>query len=105
MQNTIKVAIESFTRHNLPIPDGLTNWCIEHGREDLLGDAPSAESGFSPMPSAHELAKILGVTLPADFVVESTEEPATEADMDAMIDLAIEQMARDFGVEINHEKR
>jgi len=34
---------------------------------------------------------------------ESAEEPATEADMDAMINLAIEQMARDFGVNI-HEK-
>lgn len=102
--NMIKVGIEAYRKYNLPVSDGLKNWCIEHGREDLLGDAPSAESGFSPMPSAHELAKILGVTLPADFVVESAEEPATEADMDALIDLAIEQMAHDFGVEINHEK-
>ena len=103
--NMIKVGIEAYRKYNLPVSDGLKNWCIEHGREDLLGEeyAPSAESGFSPLPSAHELAKILGVTLPADFVVESAEEPATEADMDALIDLAIEQMARDFGVNI-HEK-
>ena len=98
MQNTIKVAIESFTRHNLPIPDGLTNWCIEHSREDLL----AAESD-SFLPTREQFASLLGVTLPADFVVESAEEPATEADMDALINLAIEQMARDFGVNI-HEK-
>jgi len=98
--NMIKVGIEAYRKYNLPVSDGLKNWCIEHGREDLLGDAPSAESGFSPLPSAHELAKILGVTLPDEFVVESAEEPATEADMDAMINLAIEQMVRDLGVEI-----
>lgn len=98
MQNTIKVAIESFTRHNLPIPDGLTNWCIEHGREDLL----AAESD-NFLPSTEEFAKMLGVNIPDGFVVESREAPASESDMDALIDLAIEQMARDFGVNI-HEK-
>ena len=39
-----------------------------------------------------------------ESLVKSAEEPATEADMGALINLAIEQMARDFGVEINHEK-
>ena len=101
--NMIKVGIDAYRKYNLPVSDGLKNWCIEHGREDLLGDAPSAESGFSPMPSAHELAKILGVDLPADFVVESREAPALESEISALIDLAIEQMARDFGVNI-HEK-
>jgi len=106
MEKAMEINIESWRKVGYPIPEAYKNWCTLHGREDLLGEeyAPSAESGFSPMPSAHELAKILGVTLPADFVVESAEEPATEADMDAMINLAIEQMARDFGVEINHEK-
>ena len=70
MQNTIKVAIESFTRHNLPIPDGLTNWCIEHSREDLL----AAESD-SFLPTREQFASLLGVDLPADFVVESAEKP------------------------------
>ena len=106
MEKAMEINIESWRKAGYPIPEAYKNWCIEHGREDLLGEeyAPSAESGFSPLPSAHELAKILGVTLPADFVVESAEEPATEADMDAMINLAIEQMAHDFGVEIDHEK-
>lgn len=98
MENTIKVAIESFTRHNLPVPDGLTNWCIEHSREDLL----AAESD-NFLPSTEEFAKMLGVNIPDGFVVESREAPASESDMDALIDLAIEQMARDFGV-IIHEK-
>ena len=98
MENTIKVAIESFTRHNLPVPDGLTNWCIEHSREDLL----AAESD-SFLPTREQFASLLGVTLPADFVVESAEEPASESEISALIDLAIEQMARDFGVNI-HEK-
>ena len=103
--NMIKVGIEAYRKYNLPVSDGLKNWCIEHGREDLLGEeyAPSAESGFSPMPSRGELAAMFGIDLPADLAHESAEEPATEADMDAMINLAIEQMARDFGVNI-HEK-
>ncbi|GAB6265909.1 MAG: hypothetical protein STSR0001_13550 [Methanothrix sp.] len=98
MENTIKVAIESFTRHNLPVPDGLTNWCVEHSREDLL----AAESD-NFLPSAEEFASLLGVNLPADFVVESAEKPASESEISALIDLAIEQMARDFGVNM-HEK-
>ena len=106
MEKAMEINIESWRKAGYPIPEAYKNWCIEHGREDLLGEeyAPSAESGFSPLPSAHELAKILGVTLPADFVVESAEEPASESEISALIDLAIEQMARDFGVEINHEK-
>lgn len=105
MEKAMEANIESWRKVGYPIPEAYKNWCTLHGREDLLGEeyAPSAESGFSPMPSAHELAKILGVTLPDEFVVESAEKPATEADMDAMINLAIEQMARDFGVNI-HEK-
>lgn len=98
MENTIKIAIESFTRHNLPVPDGLTDWCVEHSREDLL----AAESD-NFLPSAEEFAKMLGVNIPDGFVVESREAPASESDMDALINLAIEQMARDFGVNI-HEK-
>ena len=99
MENTIKVAIESFTRHNLHVPEGLTNWCIEHSREDLL----AAESD-NFLPSTEEFAKMLGVNIPDGFVVESREAPASESEISALIDLAIEQMAHDFGVEINHEK-
>jgi len=102
--NMIKVGIEAYRKYNLPVSDGLKNWCIEHGREDLLGDAPSAETAFLPLPSRGELAAMFGIDLPADLAHESAEEPATEADMDAMINLAIEQMARDFGVEVTHEK-
>lgn len=98
MQNTIKVAIESFTRHNLHVPDGLTNWCIEHSREDLL----AAESD-NFLPSTEEFAKMLGVNIPDGFVVESAEKPATGSEISALIDLAIEQMARDFGVNIREK--
>ena len=103
MEKAMELNIESWNKAGYPIPEAYKNWCIEHGREDLLGDAPSAETAFLPLPSRGELAAMFGIDLPADLAHESAEEPATEADMDAMIDLAIEQMARDFGVNI-HEK-
>ena len=103
MQNTfvekaMEINIESWRKVGYPIPEAYKNWCTLHGREDLLG---IESDNF--LPSAYELAEMLSVDLPADFVAESAKEPATEADMDAMITLAIEQMARDFGVNI-HEK-
>ena len=107
IEEAIKLNIESWNKAGYPIPEAYKNWCIEHGREDLLGgNKPnlSAETAFLPLPSRGELAAMFGIDLPADLAHESAEEPATEADMDAMINLAIEQMARDFGVEINHEK-
>ena len=100
VERAIEINIESWRKVGFPIPEAYKNWCMEHGREDLLGDAPSAESGFSPLPSRGELAAMFGIDLPADLAHESAEEPATEADMGALINLAIEQMARDLGVEI-----
>jgi hypothetical protein len=99
MEKAMEINIESWRKVGYPIPEAYKNWCTLHGREDLLG---IESDNF--LPSAYGLASLLGVTLPADFVVKSAEEPATEADMGALINLAIEQMARDFGVEINHEK-
>ena len=99
MEKAMEANIESWRKVGYPIPEAYKNWCTLHGREDLLG---IESDNF--LPSAYGLASLLGVTLPDEFVVESAEEPATEADMDAMINLAIEQMARDFGVEIDHEK-
>ena len=98
MEKAMEINIESWRKVGYPIPEAYKNWCTLHGREDLLG----IESG-NFLPSAYGLAETLGVDLPADFVVESTEEPASESEISALIDLAIEQMARDFGVNI-HEK-
>ena len=96
MEKAMEINIESWRKVGYPIPEAYKNWCTLHGREDLLG---IESDNF--LPSAYELAEMLSVNLPADFVVES--RPTTEADMDALINLAIEQMARDFGVNI-HEK-
>ena len=96
MEKAMEINIESWRKIGYPIPEAYKNWCTLHGREDLLG---IESDNF--LPSAYELAEMLSVNLPADFVVES--RPTTEADMDALINLAIEQMARDFGVNI-HEK-
>ena len=95
MEKAMELNIESWNKAGYPIPEAYKNWCTLHGREDLLG---IESDNF--LPSAYGLASLLGVTLPADFVVESAEKPATGADMGAMINLAIEQMARDLGVEI-----
>ena len=106
MEKAMEINIESWRKAGYPIPEAYKNWCIEHGREGLLGgNKPnlSAETAFLPLPSRGELAAMFGIDLPADLAHESAEEPATEADMDAMINLAIEQMAHDFGVNI-HEK-
>lgn len=97
IDKAIELNIESWNKAGYPIPETYKQWCMEHGREDLLGEI-SAESAFLPLPSTHELAEMLGVSLPDDFVVES--RPTTESDMDSMIDLAIEQWARDLGIEI-----
>ena len=99
MEKAMEANIESWRKVGYPIPEAYKNWCTLHGREDLLG----IESG-NFLPSAYGLAETLGVDLPAGFVVESTEEPASESEISALIDIAVEQMARDFGVEINHEK-
>jgi len=98
MEKAMEINIESWRKVGYPIPEAYKNWCTLHGREDLLG---IESDNF--LPSAYGLASLLGVDLPADFVVESTEEPASESEISALIDLAIEQMARDFGVNI-HEK-
>ena len=98
MEKAMEINIESWRKVGYPKPEAYKNLCTLHGREDLLG---IESDNF--LPSAYELAEMLSVNLPADFVVESAEKPATEADMGAMINLAIEQMARDFGVNI-HEK-
>jgi len=103
IEEAIKLNIESWNKAGYPIPEAYKNWCIEHGRDDLLGgNKPnlSAETAFLPLPSRGELAAMFGIDLPADLAHESAEKPATEADMGAMINLAIEQMARDLGVEI-----
>jgi len=105
MENTFRekameINIEAWRKVGFPIPEAYKNWCMEHGREDLLGDAPSAESGFSPLPSRGELAAMFGIDLPADLAHESLEEPASEEDIDAMLNLALETMARDLGIKI-----
>lgn len=95
----IKMGIEAYTKYNLPVPDGLKDWCKANGREDLLGEI-SVESQFLPLPSRAELAEMLGVKLPADMAHESLEEPATEADVDSMMRFALEGMARDLNIEL-----
>ncbi len=93
IESNIRAAINAYTKYNLSVPDGLKNWCIQHGREDLL----TAESD-NFLPSTKELAGQLGITLPDGFVAESREEPASEADISALLDLAVEQLAREIGV-------
>lgn len=73
IEEAIKLNIESWNKAGYPIPEAYKNWCIEHGREDLLG----IESG-NFLPSAYELAEMLSVNLSADFVVES--RPTTESE-------------------------
>ena len=68
MEKAIEINIESWRKIGFPIPEAYKNWCTLHGREDLLG----IESG-NFLPSAYGLASLLGVTLPDEFVVESTE--------------------------------
>jgi hypothetical protein len=73
MEKAIEINIESWRKIGFPIPEAYKNWCTLHGREDLLG----IESG-NFLPSAYELAEMLSVDLPADFVVES--RPTTESE-------------------------
>ena len=73
IEEAIKLNIESWNKVGFPIPEAYKNWCTLHGREDLLG----IESG-NFLPSAYELAEMLSVDLPADFVVES--RPTTESE-------------------------
>lgn len=73
MEKAIETNIESWRKIGFPIPEAYKNWCTLHGREDLLG----IESG-NFLPSAYELAEMLSVDLPADFVVES--RPTTESE-------------------------
>lgn len=103
IEEAIKLNIESWNKAGYPIPEAYKNWCIEHGREDLLGgNKPnlSAETAFLPLPSRGELAAMFGIDLPADLAHESLEEPASEEDIDAMLNLALETMARDLGIKI-----
>ena len=73
MEKAMEINIESWRKVGYPIPEAYKNWCTLHGREDLLG----IESG-NFLPSAYELAEMLSVNLPADFVVES--RPTTESE-------------------------
>ena len=73
MEKAMEINIESWRKVGFPIPEAYKNWCTLHGREDLLG----IESG-NFLPSAYELAEMLSVDLPADFVVES--RPTTESE-------------------------
>ncbi len=73
MEKAMEINIESWRKVGYPIPEAYKNWCTLHGREDLLG----IESG-NFLPSAYGLASLLGVDLPADFVVES--RPTTESE-------------------------
>ena len=73
MEKAMEINIESWRKVGYPIPEAYKNWCTLHGREDLLG---IESDNF--LPSAYGLASLLGVTLPADFVVES--RPTTESE-------------------------
>ena len=73
MEKAIEINIESWRKVGYPIPEAYKNWCTLHGREDLLG---IESDNF--LPSAYELAEMLSVNLPADFVVES--RPTTESE-------------------------
>ena len=37
MEKAIEINIESWRKVGFPIPEAYKNWCIQHGREDLLG--------------------------------------------------------------------
>jgi len=102
IEEAIKLNIESWNKVGFPIPEAYKNWCIEHGREDLLdGNKPnlSAESAFLPVPSRAELAGMFGLELSA-ISSETLEEPVSEEDINSMLNLALEAMARDLGIEI-----
>jgi hypothetical protein len=99
MEKAIELNIESWNKAGYPIPEAYKNWCIEHGREDLLGEI-SAESQFLPLPSRRELAEMFGLKIGSDIAHESLELPATEADVDSMMRFALEAMARDLNIPI-----
>ena len=73
MEKAMEINIESWRKVGYPIPEAYKKWCTLHGREDLLG---IESDNF--LPSAYELAEMLSVNLPADFVVES--RPTTESE-------------------------
>jgi len=37
MEKAMEINIESWRKVGFPIPEAYKNWCIQHGREDLLG--------------------------------------------------------------------
>lgn len=107
IEEAMKLNIESWNRAGFAIPEPIKSWCRENGREDLIDcNKPnlSAETAFLPVPSRQELAEMLGVKLSGDLTHESlapTEarvEPASEEDINAMLNLALEAMARDLGI-------
>ena len=79
MEKAMEINIESWRKVGYPIPEAYKNWCTLHGREDLLG----IESG-NFLPSAYELAEMLSVDLPADFVVESRPTTQSENGIDSL---------------------
>jgi hypothetical protein len=103
METAMELNIESWKKVGIPIPEAYRNWCMEHGREDLLdGNKPnlSAESAFLPVPSRQELAEMFGLKLGSDISSEALELPTTEEDINAMLNLALETMARDLGIKL-----
>jgi|GEM_PF-3468202 len=102
MENNIKQGITAFREHGIPVPTGLVRWCIEHGREDLLGiesTKPSTEAieDFFGLPN---MSKLFGVEPPARYSGESLEDAITDADIEAWIEEASADLARQFGVEV-----
>lgn len=99
----IRINLESWKKAGIPVPAAYKSWCIEHGRLDLLDSCKpnlSAEAAFLPVPSRQELAEMFGLKLGADLSLESLEEPASEEDINAMLNLALETMARDLGIKL-----
>lgn len=103
IDKAIEINLESWKKVGIAIPESYKSWCLEHGREDLLDcNKPnlSAESQFLPLPSRGELAAMFGLEIGSDIAHESSIEPATEEDVNAMLNLALEAMARDLGIPI-----
>jgi hypothetical protein len=99
----IRINLESWKKAGIPVPAAYRDWCIEHGRLDLLDSCKSnlsAEAVFLPVPSRQELAEMFGLKLGSDIAHEALELPATEEDINSMLNLALEAMARDLGIPI-----
>lgn len=106
IDKAIEINLESWKKVGIPVPKAYEDWCIQHGRLDLLdGNKPnlSAESAFLPVPSRQELAEMFGLKLGADIAHESSIEPVSEEDINSMLNLALEAMARDLGIPIPKE--